>query len=161
MTAQLSEVLILNGKKVNMLFCPPFPKEHPRITATDPDDFTEEEERECFNTACWRGYQGTWEIKNGRFYLVRLMGAYRMRGGKPMFAKWFSGVLRIPKGKMVCDIYMGFASVYEREIYIKIEKGMVAGIRFIDNRGKTFDKLLLTSNNMPGEEDTFPVDDIF
>jgi hypothetical protein len=73
-----------------MTFCPPVPK-HPRIIeysgeglkarVKKDEDFRGKKLkarakkdkiflRTLRSTACWRGYQGTWEIKNGRFYLV-------------------------------------------------------------------------------------------
>jgi hypothetical protein len=150
MTAQMHEKLILNGDETSMAFCPPIPVANPRIS---------ENKRFGINTACWRGYRGTWEIKESRFYLVALSGRYRLRPGEPILADWFSGVLRIPKGKILLSVHMGFGSVYEEEVHIKIEKGLVTATRVIDNRGKEHDKWAISSRNLPGGENRFPGDD--
>ena len=110
-----------------------------------------------FSTGCWRRYIGTWEIKDGRFYLVGLRGIYRL-DGEPIFADWFTGALRIPKGEMLQYVHMGFGSVYEQELHIRITKGIVVRTRLIDNRGKTFDKWELGPQNLPGGENHFAFD---
>lgn len=141
MTAQTHEKLILNGRKTSMASCPPLPKNHPRVIELTEEEIIEEIKKnprvgDVFNTACWRGYIGTWEIKNGQFYLVNIIGRYKMIGSEPIPADWVSGVIRIPKGEMLYYEHMGFASVYEEELYLKIEKGKVTKALLIDNRGK-------------------------
>lgn len=111
-----------------------------------------------FSTACWRRYVGTWEIKDGCLYLVELRGMYKLEGREPIFADWFTGALRIPKGEMVQYVHMGFGSVYEHELHVRITKGVVVKTRLIDNRGKTFDKWELGSQNLPGGENHFAFD---
>ena len=133
-----------------MNYCPPIPK-HPSIVEV-------EVEKEYVCTACWRGYVGTWEIKEGRFYLVNLNGRFVLEGG-PLFAYWFTGVLRIPKGKLLRYVHMGFGSVFEEELHIKIEKGIVTNTRTIDNCNKEHDLCALKWANLPGGENRFPGDD--
>ena len=160
MTAQIHEKLILNGEETSMAFCPPLPKGHPRIFKPNSDEpVTDVAEGFLFSTACWRGYQGTWEIKDGWFYLIALRGRYRLREGEPILADWFSGVLRIPRGEVLQYVHMGFGSVYEEEIHIKVDKGKVVAKRTIDNRGKDHDGLEIGWRNLPGGENRFPGDD--
>ena len=89
-------------------------------------------------TACWRGYTGTWEIDRGRLFLIGLKG-YLKNGAlltmsslfprQPrVFASWYSGDLRIPRGKMLKNIHMGFASMYEEELIFTIESGKMRKI---------------------------------
>ena len=111
------------------------------------------------STACWRGYQGFWEIQNGRFFLRGLRGKFELVGEEPLFADWFSGMLRIPDGELIEYIHMGFASVYEREIHIKIDQGVVVSSETIENRGKEIDPWDLGFRNMPGGENRFDGDD--
>lgn len=118
MTAQIHERLIFDGEETSMAFCPPLPKGHSRIIEIDPD-------KALFSTACWRGYQGTWEIKDGQFYLVGLGGRFRLQGEEPLLADWFSGVLRIPRGEMLQYVHMGFGSVFEEEVHVKIVRGVL------------------------------------
>jgi hypothetical protein len=107
-----------------MAFCPRLPEPHPRIARLD-DGSAAEVDSFFLSTSCRRHYIGTWEIRDGRFYLVRLEGRYRLLGDEPLLAAWFTGVLRLPRGKRLEYIHMGFGSVYEGELHIKIEKGLV------------------------------------
>jgi hypothetical protein len=160
MTAQIHEELIFDGEEVSMAFCPPLPRNHPRVVENDWNEAAREDWRGVlFSTACWRGYQGTWEIRDARFYLTALRGRFRLRGEGPLLADWFSGVLRIPKGKVLQYVHMGFGSVYEQEVHVKVEKGVVTATRVIDNRGKDFNKWELGLGNLPGHENRFPGDD--
>lgn len=160
MTAQVHEELIYDGKKTSMAFCPPLPFGHPRIKELSKEEINKKDlESVIFSTACWRQYIGKWEIRNGRFYLRSLKGRYQLKGRSPLFADWFSGILRIPEGKMLHYVHMGFASVFEKEIHIKIEQGIVKKIRVVDNRMKQHDPDQLGWENLPGMENQFPGDD--
>ena len=100
MTAQMEEILILDGKKSGMAFCPlvpvssgcegllellsfsPFSTD--RVAATPEATFHERIETgewsssDLLSTACWRRYIGTWEIKDGRLYLNELVGCFHI-----------------------------------------------------------------------------------
>ena len=98
MTAQVHERLTLEGRETSMAFCPPLPEHHERIIELTSTELEENIPNFIFSTACWRGYIGTWEIKDGQFYLVNLVGRYKVEG-EPILADWFSGVIRIPQGE--------------------------------------------------------------
>jgi hypothetical protein len=132
MTAQLHERLIFENEETGMAFCPPLPLNHPRIVAVALDAAP----RWIFSTACWRHYLGTWKIENDKFYLVALDGRYRLEGEEPLLADWFTGVLRVPQGEVLQYIHMGFASVYERELHINVERGVIVSTQVIDNRDR-------------------------
>ncbi|MDM8549368.1 hypothetical protein QUF72_04785 [Desulfobacterales bacterium HSG2] len=136
MTAQAHEKLLYEGEQVSMSFCPPLPEGHPRIIEVSPDeiDHNEPENFLIGSTACWRGYIGSWEIRNGKFYLTGISGRYKMTGETPVFADWFSGTIRIPKGKQLHYVHAGFETVYEKEIHVNIEKGLVIKTKEADNR---------------------------
>jgi hypothetical protein len=51
---------------------------------------------------------------------------------------------------------MGFGSVYEQELHIKIENGEVVTTQVVDNRGKTHDAWEIGWRNLPGGENRFP-----
>jgi hypothetical protein len=91
-------------------------------------------------TALWRGYVGTWEIVNDRLYLVELCGTLEdgsrvtletVFSGYPkrVFAHWYSGTLRIPQGKLLQYVHMGYGSTYERDVFLDLKKGVVVGKR--------------------------------
>ena len=159
MTAQLHERLILDSCETSIAFCPTIPVGDDRIEEVDVSTTVlQKNERIIFSTACWRRYLGTWEIRDGQLFLNELKGRYRIRDGKPLQADWFTGVLRIPKGKLLHLVNMGFASVYERELHIKVENGRVVASREIDNTGTPFDLGKLAHANLPGGENRFPGD---
>ena len=160
MTAQIREILIIDGAETSMAFCPPLPIGHPRLIDVEPKWPAEPGESIIVNsTACWRRYQATWEIKNGRLYLNGVRGTFRLQGHEPLPADWFSGVLRVPRGERLRYVHMGFGSVYEEELHIKIESGLVVELRVRDNRGKENDDPDLGQKNLPGGENRFPGDD--
>jgi regulator of extracellular matrix RemA (YlzA/DUF370 family) len=55
---------------------------------------------------------------------------------------------------------MGFGSVYERELLIKIVKGEVSRIKLISNKGKDINQVMLILSNLPGFESIFKGNDI-
>ncbi len=158
MTAQFPEVLFMEGKKVSMTFCPPIPENHPRIRRLSKREAADIDPM-LLSTACWRNYVGVWEIKDERLYLKGVYGVYKLEGEEPLFADWFTGVLRVPLGGLIQYVHMGFGSVYEGELHIKIENGVVMRSRTIDNRGKHLNAWELGENNLPGKENRFPGDD--
>jgi hypothetical protein len=159
MTAQFHEHLILDGETTSMACCPPLPKKHPRIIDRHAQGLPgDDEDVGCYSTACWREYIGTWEIKDGKFYLRRLVGCYRFRDEEPIFADWVSGTLRIPMGERLQYVHMGFGSVYEKDLLIKLEKGIVVSREELDHRGEKFERGSAGMLNLPGLVDDF-VDD--
>lgn len=156
MTAQTHELLILDGIETTMACSPPIPREHPRILALNPDEMAREShDFSVFSTACCRRYRGTWEIKEGRFYLKSLSGALKLVGSEPILASWFTGVIRIPKGKLKYYIHLGFLSLYEQELHVKIEKGVITDSRVIDYRGEHHDPLAVCHRNLFNVHDGF------
>ena len=54
----------------------------------------------------------------------------------PLKADWFSGTLRIPRGKPIKYVHMGYQTVYEEEVFLTIKAGKVIDRQQIDNRNK-------------------------
>jgi len=88
------------------------------------------------NTACWRGYVGEWEILDDHLYLTDLEGMLAdgsnanletVFPGFPdrVFAHWYSDTIRIPQGKLLDYVHMGYESVYERDLLLIFEKGVL------------------------------------
>jgi hypothetical protein len=103
------------------------------------------------STALHRGYVGSWEITGERLYLVEMTGA--IEGGMPaslesifpgfpdrVFAHWYCGTLRIPQGKRLRYVHGGYLSVYERDLMLEIEKGVVRRTWVRDNVTGTSDE---------------------
>jgi hypothetical protein len=87
-------------------------------------------------TALWRGYVGCWEILAGRLYLVKLTGTLMVGSdvslesvfpGFPerVFAHWYTGTIRIPRGQRLHYQHMGYGSVYESDEMLAFEQGVI------------------------------------
>ena len=87
---------------------------------------------------------GKWKIKDDKLYLVNLKANldyktkvgldYLFPGKKEVFAEWFTGEIRIPTGEMLTYVHMGYASVYEKDIFLQFENGRLINKRIVDNR---------------------------
>ena len=136
MTAQFREVLFYKGEKMGMA------EEPLRPYLNTSEDITLRSN--C--SACWRGYVGNWEIIDDKLYLTDLKFGFNEKedlemsdlfpGQSKVFAEWYSGEIRIPTGKMLEYIHMGYGSIYEKDIYLEIEEGCLIGEREEDNRAK-------------------------
>lgn len=141
-TAQIPDRLIYEGKTVGIYSEPLeqyFNKDHPKPI----------EWMQAMCSALWRGYLATWEIKDDKLYLIRVVKdgcssdapAYPLSNlfpGKkgPIFADWYTGTLVVPQGERLKYVHMGYQSVYEKELHIAIKDGNVVGTKTIDNRKK-------------------------
>jgi hypothetical protein len=103
----------------------------------------------------WRGYVATWKLNDGKLHLTKIdswlcAGATKDTcksvkledlfpkkvSGGAVFADWFTGTLRVPKGEQLKYVHMGYASVYERENLFEIVNGKLTGSKVVDNGGK-------------------------
>lgn len=153
MTAQISEVLFWNGKEQAMTCCPPLPVNHPRFIQRDLTEMKAEiasvgQDRSqrldmaiYGSSACWRGYRGTWEIRDNQLFLLKIEGRFQLKGIEPLFADWVTTVIRIGNGEMLQYKHLGFESVYEEDIWFKVEQGNITASRVVDNRGKEWEQV--------------------
>ena len=129
MTAQIHEKIRYQGKRMRLASCPHFPEDHPRISEVSEEEIEklamDNRTEIIFSTACWREYIGSWSIRRGKLYLTKLEGRYRLDGKEAIFADWFTGDLRIPKGRMLEYVHAGFNSIYEQELLLTLERGVV------------------------------------
>jgi len=97
-------------------------------------------------TALDRGYIGEWEIVDDRLFIVNLRGEYAddmshhltladvFPGAQgPVFAAWYSGTLRCPRGKQLKYVHFGWGAVYEQDLFLEIEQGMLKSERVVTN----------------------------
>jgi hypothetical protein len=88
------------------------------------------------HTALWRGYVGTWSIEDGRLYLIDIVGHapgsttvglkdFFPNATDGVFAHWFTGDLRCPVGGLMKYRHMGFGSLYEKDLFIRVSRGVV------------------------------------
>ncbi|MAO70966.1 MAG: hypothetical protein CMD02_00475 [Flavobacteriales bacterium] len=135
MTAQIKEILLYKGNKVGIATEPlaPYLKNRKDIKFS------------FRSTACWRGYFGTWELRNKKLFIISLKACtdeyrnyevdlnYLFPNNKEVFADWFSGDIRIPQGKMLKYVHMGYQSIFEKDTMLKFKNGILIGERVIDN----------------------------
>jgi hypothetical protein len=135
MTAQFTEQIVLNGQKRSL--CTDPLESFFEMTGIHPEFMPT-----C--TALWRGYVGTWDVNSERLYLVGLNG--RLKSGQKanletiflgfpdrVFAHWFSGVLRLPMGQLLSYVHSGYGSVYERDQFITVKKGITVSTFMVVN----------------------------
>ena len=153
-TGQAADVLIYQGKTY-ALFSNPLE-----------DYYPDEDRRPQFmvrphtmSSGNWRGYVATWEIVGDKLYLSKIDSWFcggrpgsRSNGGcrrvtlRELFGKrvfngrvlasWFSGELRVPDGKELEYVHMGYGSVYERDILFEVKAGKVLRREVVDNTNR-------------------------
>jgi hypothetical protein len=95
-------------------------------------------------SALWRGYIGSWEIIDGRLYLTVISGTLESGSEASLttifpdfpdrvFAHWYSGTIRIPQGKQLEYVHMGYGSTFERDLFLDLERGIVKKTRVRHN----------------------------
>jgi hypothetical protein len=140
MTAQESEVLYYNGKTYWL--------------STEPLESLLEimgDEKPVLisqQNTCRRGYVGTWQIENDKLYLIDFkcynkdheeVGMdYIFPDQTKVFAGWYTGEIKIPQGKMLYYERLGYMSIYEKDLFLNFNKGILVATREVDNT-KTFD----------------------
>jgi hypothetical protein len=133
MTAQTGENLTYRGESVTMFT---EPLESYFLMGGQRPDFG------MMSTALSRGYIGSWEIVQGRLYLVKLsdlndrdVGLDLLFPGYPerVFAHWFSGTLRVPRGKRLHYVHMGYLRVHERDEMLEFDRGVMQRTWIQDN----------------------------
>lgn len=145
MTAQIHESLIYKDEKLGM-YVEPLEQYFLKIGARPQFART--------SSACWRGYQGIWEISSNKLFLIGLEGTeYLYEHSEPklhdgtkvtihtlfpnadekVFADWYSGEIRCPQGEEIRYVHAGYESPYERNMLIQIENGIVVSEQVIEN----------------------------
>lgn len=138
MTAQAMESLVFNSERL-------------RMCTTPLDIYLVQRGIQFYSetTANWRGYIGSWEIKGSeelgyRLYLVELSAsiAYQNRVRleylfpdypNGIFAHWFSGEIRCPRGDRLHYVHGGYASIYEEDLFLNFNQGVLQGTRVVKN----------------------------
>ena len=87
------------------------------------------------STDCWRGYYSKWAIDNNKLFLIEWQGyildyqevgmVYLFPDKEIVFADWFSGSIRIAMGEIVSYVHGGYGSVYEGEMFLVFENGVL------------------------------------
>jgi hypothetical protein len=138
MTAQSPETLIYQGEELRL--CTEPLARFPGISPIQPP-------YEYPSTALWRGYIGTWAIEADRLYLKSLQRWKHVDGqtvvvgvedlfpgySDGVFAHWFSGILRSPRGALLKYVHGVYLSTYEEDLFISVKRGVVIDERIVRN----------------------------
>lgn len=100
-----------------------------------------------YTTACLRGYLAVWEIRDNKLFLIQLHAHIQRDGEKckvgvdylfpaknEVFADWFSGEIRIPTGKQLKYIHLGYQSIFEKDIFLNFKDGILLSERIKENK---------------------------
>ena len=126
MTAQIMERIKIEGHDLQMATEPL----RPYLNQVD-----KRRELVSYSTACWRGYLGTWELIDDKLFLIDLEATIKnfnkvsvdhfFPGEDKVFASWFTGEIRVPNGDLLRYEHMGYMSVYEEDLFLAIENGVL------------------------------------
>ena len=133
MTAQAAEILHYKGQEL-------------ALCAEPLDLYLENNnirfDSETVSSACWRGYIGEWLIENRRLYLIGIqnlddepipLSKIFPDNPKRVFAHWVTGELRCPEGKLLNYVHGGYASTYERDLFLEFRQGELMAERLVYN----------------------------
>ena len=141
-SAQAGEWLLYKGATNRLCTLPlePYLKEHNvRLHEVAPP------KKFIMSSGCWRGYIGTWQIKDGFLWLVSVenldqtqvpLSKVFTNQAPPIKATWYSGTLQVTQGKMLRYVHAEFQSKFERELYIKIVDGKVKSESVNENKAE-------------------------
>jgi len=87
-------------------------------------------------TALWRGYVATWLLQNDSLFLIRIQTDYcgdnpidldikKEFGSNKVFAEWVNHTIVQTKGELIQYVHMGYMSIYEQEIFYRLENGVL------------------------------------
>lgn len=110
-----------------------------------PQKYEAEEVEVQWSTACNRGYVAEWILHNDSLFLsniyacddfnvkIPLQKLFKDCKNGLLFADWVTQELIVPKGKCILSVNLGYHSVYETEIALYINNGLLTGLNSISN----------------------------
>jgi hypothetical protein len=123
---------------------------------------------DCKNRMCTRGYVATWRIRNDSLFLVKInncrftcdtfqnVDLQKVFKTTEPFAKWVSGQLRIPKGKMIRFVPEGYKTLFEQDDMLIIKKGKLKQTKSIKHlkASRDYEWTTLSLRTLNNIEDT-------
>ena len=137
MTTQVPDVLGLDGEKHDIASLPL--EEYRRKRGVQLPTLP----RNC--SALWRGYIATWELCEGRLYLVEIdttafseldlkLHDFFPDCGPRVFARWYSETLRVPQGEIIQHIHGGkCGGIHEQDLNLRFRRGMLVHREVVKN----------------------------
>ena len=143
MTAQIGDRIFINDKEYS-LACEPL--------SSYLYDNKIEKLFKVISTACYRGYFATWKIEDKKIYLLNIESPWSLKrnnqiefeeplsvmaklfpGQTEIFASWVNGKLKINSGELIEYVHNGYESVYESDIYLLFENGVLKDEKIVYN----------------------------
>lgn len=135
MTAQRGERLIYKGEQ-RFMFANPL-EDYFLINEKRPNFLVE-------STDLWRGYMGTWEVRDNKLFLNKLEGLLEDQSeisiktvfpnqSESVFASWVTNKLRVPDGERLKYVHLAYASMFERDLILEIKNGYLISTEVIVN----------------------------
>ena len=125
MTTQVKERIIIDGERYSLINYLSLPKNNSIIKQKEGPIST--------RTSCWRGYVGTWEIKDDKLYLIDFSsGKYDVLSNLPILADWITGIGKVATGEVKASSDWDMES-YETEMHLTFENGLVVKTENIKN----------------------------
>jgi hypothetical protein len=125
MTTQVDEHILIDGKEYPLINVPSLPEDSSII----------QHKKGLISkwSNCWRGFQGTWEIKDDKLYLIEFSSdSYELLCKLPILADWIKGEIKVATGD-IKETTSWAIETYETEMHLTIENGMVVKTKNIKN----------------------------
>ena len=125
MTTQVKERIIIDGEKYPLLNALSLPEDDTKIKQKEGPTYT--------RSSCWRGYVGTWEIRDDKLYLIEFSsGMYDVLANLPILADWISGTAKVATGEVKASSSWDIET-YETETHLTFENGLLVKTENIKN----------------------------
>ena len=126
MTTQVKERIIIDAERYPLINCLSLPEDE-SIIQIKRKGFIEK------SSNCWRGYVGTWEIKDDKLYLIDFSsGMYDVLVNLPILAEWITGIGMVATGDKIQGSSWDITR-YESEMHLTFENGLVVKTQNITN----------------------------
>jgi uncharacterized protein (TIGR02996 family) len=135
MTAQIGEVLRYKGEE-HSLFSNPL-EQHFQVIGSRPNFDGQ-------STACWRSYVATWEFQDDVLFLTDIIASIERKpimvadlfpgSGGRVQADWVTDLFQVPQGECVNYVHMGYASTYERDLWLSVWGGRLVLAEVVENQ---------------------------
>jgi hypothetical protein len=125
MTTQVKERIIIDGEKFPLLNA---------LSLPEGDSIIQHKKGLIEKSSnCWRGYVGTWEIRDDKLYLIEFnSGMYDVLTNLPILADWITGIGKVATGEVKASSDWDMES-YETEMHLTFENGLVVKTENIKN----------------------------
>jgi len=125
MTTQVEEQIIIDGEKYPLINVPSLPE--------DSSIIQHKKGLTSHWSNCRRGFQGIWEIKDDRLYLIEFSSdSFELLCNLPILADWIEGVIKIATGE-IKETTSWAIETYETEMHLTFENGLVVKTENIKN----------------------------